>query len=278
MQGGQIRVVTVASGLVHPWSIALLPDDRSMLVAERNGRRALDSRRHARRRARVVGGRRRGRQRAQVARAAPALRLEPARLPFVSEGGRARHDARRRARPLRRQAVARRPRDIRRGRLGDRRQPRREDPVRSRRDAVRHGRRSRSALLHRYRGQQPAHEGAGPRQSRRQDAAHSRRRQRAARQSVRGPCGRQARDLHVRPPQRIRARVPSRDRRPVAGRDRADGRRRGEHPAAGSQLRVAARIDGPQLHRLARRPTSRVTATAWTTRACSGCRRSARRA
>ena len=38
VQGGQIRVVTVATGLVHPWSIALLPDGRSMLVAERNGR------------------------------------------------------------------------------------------------------------------------------------------------------------------------------------------------------------------------------------------------
>src|SRR5688572_6166630 len=38
VQGGQVRVVTVASGLVHPWSIALLPGDGSMLVAERNGR------------------------------------------------------------------------------------------------------------------------------------------------------------------------------------------------------------------------------------------------
>jgi glucose/arabinose dehydrogenase len=38
VQGGEIRVVTVATGLVHPWSIALLPEDRSMLVAERNGR------------------------------------------------------------------------------------------------------------------------------------------------------------------------------------------------------------------------------------------------
>ncbi len=34
-QGAQLRVVTVASGLLHPWSIALLPGDRSMLVAER---------------------------------------------------------------------------------------------------------------------------------------------------------------------------------------------------------------------------------------------------
>ena len=38
VQGGQIRLVTVASGLVHPWSIALLPGDASMLVAERNGK------------------------------------------------------------------------------------------------------------------------------------------------------------------------------------------------------------------------------------------------
>jgi glucose/arabinose dehydrogenase len=37
VQGGQIRIVTLATGLVHPWSIALLPGDRSMLVAERSG-------------------------------------------------------------------------------------------------------------------------------------------------------------------------------------------------------------------------------------------------
>ncbi|HUQ50808.1 MAG TPA: PQQ-dependent sugar dehydrogenase [Gammaproteobacteria bacterium] len=35
VQGGQIRVVTVAAGLLHPWSIALLPENGSMLVAER---------------------------------------------------------------------------------------------------------------------------------------------------------------------------------------------------------------------------------------------------
>jgi glucose/arabinose dehydrogenase len=35
--GGQIRVVTVAAELVHPWSIAFLPDER-MLVAESAGR------------------------------------------------------------------------------------------------------------------------------------------------------------------------------------------------------------------------------------------------
>jgi glucose/arabinose dehydrogenase len=38
VQGGQIRVVTLATGLVHPWSIAFLPDGHTMLVAERAGR------------------------------------------------------------------------------------------------------------------------------------------------------------------------------------------------------------------------------------------------
>src|SRR5579862_856278 len=37
VQGGKIRVVTVASGLVHPWGLAFLPDGR-LLVAEKNGR------------------------------------------------------------------------------------------------------------------------------------------------------------------------------------------------------------------------------------------------
>jgi glucose/arabinose dehydrogenase len=38
VQGGRIRVVTLATGLVHPWSIAFLPDGRTMLVTERAGR------------------------------------------------------------------------------------------------------------------------------------------------------------------------------------------------------------------------------------------------
>jgi glucose/arabinose dehydrogenase len=33
----RIRVVTLATGLVHPWSIAFLPDGRTMLVTERSG-------------------------------------------------------------------------------------------------------------------------------------------------------------------------------------------------------------------------------------------------
>ena len=37
VQGGKIRVVTVATGLFHPWSLAFL-DARTILVAERNGR------------------------------------------------------------------------------------------------------------------------------------------------------------------------------------------------------------------------------------------------
>jgi aldose sugar dehydrogenase len=36
--GGQIRVVMVASGLFHPWSLAFLPDGHSLLVVERDGR------------------------------------------------------------------------------------------------------------------------------------------------------------------------------------------------------------------------------------------------
>jgi len=38
VQGGRIRVVTIATGLVHPWSLAFLPDGRTMLVTERAGR------------------------------------------------------------------------------------------------------------------------------------------------------------------------------------------------------------------------------------------------
>ena len=38
VQGGQIKVVPVATGLVHPWSIAFLPDGRTMLVSEQAGR------------------------------------------------------------------------------------------------------------------------------------------------------------------------------------------------------------------------------------------------
>jgi glucose/arabinose dehydrogenase len=38
VQGGQVRVVPVATGLVHPWSLAFLPDERTLLVAERSGR------------------------------------------------------------------------------------------------------------------------------------------------------------------------------------------------------------------------------------------------
>ena len=37
VQGGKIRVVTVATGLFHPWSLAFL-DARTILVAEKNGK------------------------------------------------------------------------------------------------------------------------------------------------------------------------------------------------------------------------------------------------
>lgn len=38
VQGGKIRVVTVATGLIHPFSMAFLPGGRSLLVTEKNGR------------------------------------------------------------------------------------------------------------------------------------------------------------------------------------------------------------------------------------------------
>src|SRR5579871_5621608 len=37
VQGGKIRVVTVVTGLYHPWSL-VFTDARTMLVSERNGR------------------------------------------------------------------------------------------------------------------------------------------------------------------------------------------------------------------------------------------------
>src|SRR5579872_1344455 len=37
IQGGKIRVVPLALGLYHPWSLAF-PDARTILVAERNGK------------------------------------------------------------------------------------------------------------------------------------------------------------------------------------------------------------------------------------------------
>jgi glucose/arabinose dehydrogenase len=37
VQGGKIRVTTVATGLFHPWSMAFI-DARTLLVAERNGK------------------------------------------------------------------------------------------------------------------------------------------------------------------------------------------------------------------------------------------------
>ena len=93
-----------------------------------------------------------------------------------------------------------------------------------------------------------------------------------------GKAGREAGDLHLRPPQRLRPGDPSRDRRAVAGRDRADGRRRGQHPhrrattTAGRSSRRAATTRARSC------PISRGRGRAWTTRGSTGCRRSARRA
>ena len=100
MQGGQIRVVTVATGLFHPWSLAFLPDGHGMLVAERDGRLRM-----------IRDGAlapdpvwtsptppgQSGDSLHAVA-VASAVRAERARLRLVSEAGRARQHAGRRAR------------------------------------------------------------------------------------------------------------------------------------------------------------------------------------
>jgi len=41
VQGGKIRVVTVAEGLLHPWSLGFLPDGHTLLVAEGGRVRAI---------------------------------------------------------------------------------------------------------------------------------------------------------------------------------------------------------------------------------------------
>ena len=178
----RIRVVTVASGLVHPWSIGFLPDGRTMLVAERSGRLRIirdgvldpapvwdapDQPAAPSARASAAA--------AAAAQAAPAGQAPAAtggtpsldrlhavavhprfaqnRLVYLSypKSGAARDDAGRLARPARGRDAHRRERDLRRRRVGDQRQHRRPDAVRPRRHALRHGRRPRPHLLHRHR-------------------------------------------------------------------------------------------------------------------------------
>ncbi len=70
--------------------------------------------------------------------------------------------------------------------------------------------RRRSRRRQRHGRRELPHARAGSRQPRRQGSAPARRRHGSGRQSVRRPRGREAGDLHLRPPQRARARVASR--------------------------------------------------------------------
>jgi glucose/arabinose dehydrogenase len=90
--GGRIRVVTVAGGLQNPWSFAILPDGRTILVTER----------------------------------------EPARLRLVPEERRAGQHAGHRPRAPRGRCAPGRRGDLRRRRVGDRRQHGRPHALRSR--------------------------------------------------------------------------------------------------------------------------------------------------
>ena len=162
------------------------------------------------------------------------------------------------------------------GRLGELRRQPGAHVVHARRHAARHRRRPRPLLLRRVREHQPAHEGPDAGQRLRQDSAHPRRRQHSARQSVRRACGRAAANLQLRASQRLRPRLPSRDGRTLGIRDRAPGRRRGQHPVPGHNYGWPLVSTG-RNYTGTRVSDRRGPARAWTTRGCSGIRRSARR-
>ena len=86
--GGQIRVVTVATGLFHPWGLAFLPDG-GILVSERNGRLRLirDGKLLPEAGVDLADARRRGRRLPALRRRASEVRGERARLRLVSEAG-----------------------------------------------------------------------------------------------------------------------------------------------------------------------------------------------
>ena len=101
----RLKLVSIARGLVNPWSLVFLPDG-SMLVTERPGRLriirngVLDPAADHRR-ARGGGA---AAVRPDGDRAAPALRREPVALLHLQQAGREGHDGHHaRARPLRRQ-------------------------------------------------------------------------------------------------------------------------------------------------------------------------------
>ena len=277
--GGQIRVVTVATGLFHPWSLAFLPDG-GILVSERNGRLRL-----------IRDGKLlpetvwtsptpagEAADSAALRRRASEVCRERARLRLVSETGTAREHARGRARTPERRHARRGPGNLRRRRLGDERQHRGPHHVRARPDALRHGRRSRSALLHGHRRQQPPDEGAGARQPRRQNAAPERRRRRCrrtTRSSARpGRSRRSSRTATATDTAWPSIRIPGNCGRPRSARWAAT-RSTSSSPGTTTDGRSSRRAATTRARSC---PISRGRGRAWTTRGSTGCRRSARRA
>ena len=91
VQGGKIRVVTVATGLFHPWGIAF-PDANTVLVTEKNGALADDPRRRSRAAAGldIADTARAGQRFAALRDPASEVRRQPVRLRLVPEAGRRR--------------------------------------------------------------------------------------------------------------------------------------------------------------------------------------------
>ena len=95
---------------------------------------------------------------------------------------------------------------------------------------------------------------------------------------VRGPRGRETRDLHADTATAYGLAFHPETGALWQAEIGPMGGDEAQHPPAGSELWMAARLDGPELYRHRSSPISRGAGPAWRTLECSGCRRSVRRA
>ena len=233
------RVVTVATGLDHPWGLAFLPDGR-MLVTERSGQ--LRTVTEGRLDPSPIAGVPEVRASGQGGLLDVALHPEFREAPWVYLSYAA-------------GSWGRAGTEVARGRLRDHRLEDVEVLFRAlpKSSGGRHfGSRLRfapgRAPLHfprRPRGPAPR---PGPGRPRGEHHPAPRRRHRPARQSVRRGRPSAPRDLHHREPQRAGPRVPPGDGLPVVARARAAGRRRAERGTARGELRMAGHQLRARVH------------------------------